>query len=105
MVQPIDEPLSRTEAIRRLRALEPALRDRGVQSLYLFGSTARDQARSDSDIDVFADLDPRRTFAFDYFSLGFVIEDELRRKTDFIGRKSLHPAFRDEIEASAVRIF
>ncbi len=105
MAEVLDKPLSRDEAIRRLKALEPELRDRGVLSLYLFGSTARDEAGAGSDIDVFADLDPRRRFGLAYFALKFVIQDAIGRPTDFMSRESLNPLMRDNIETSAVRIF
>lgn len=38
--------------MRRLRANEADLRKRQVEALYLFGSTARDEAGPDSDVDL-----------------------------------------------------
>ena len=105
MGETLDKPLSRDEAIRRLKALEPHLRERGVQSLYLFGSTARDEAGPHSDVDVFGDLDQTRRFGLDYFGLKFVIQDAIGRTTDFMSRESLHPLLRADIEATAVRVF
>lgn len=105
MAQVLDKTLTRDEAIRRLRALEPDLRARGVVSLYLFGSTARDEARPDSDVDVFGDLEPGRRFGLDYFGLKFVIQDAIGRPTDFMSRDSLHPLLRRDIEASALKVF
>jgi predicted nucleotidyltransferase len=40
------------EIIAKLRAHEPELRAAGVSGLALFGSTARDEHRGDSDVDV-----------------------------------------------------
>lgn len=105
VTETIDHPLSREEAILRLRALEPELRSRGVDALYLFGSTSRDEAGSDSDVDVFGDLDPDRRFGLDYFGLKFVIQDAIGRPTDFMSRDGIHPLLRQDIEASAVRVF
>jgi hypothetical protein len=45
--------MERTETIARLKAHEAELRQFGVQHLYLFGSTARDDAREGSDVDLF----------------------------------------------------
>jgi predicted nucleotidyltransferase len=45
--------MDRTEAITKLRAHEAELKQLGVQHLYLFGSTARGDARADSDVDLF----------------------------------------------------
>jgi uncharacterized protein len=42
------------EAIAKLREHEAELRQLGVEGLYLFGSTARGEARGDSDVDLFS---------------------------------------------------
>lgn len=99
------KPISRKEALAKLRALEPELRAQGVASLYLFGSVARDEAGRDSDIDVFADLDAGRSLGWDYFGIGPFIEDRLGRRVDFMSRGSLHEMLRPRIEQSAVRVF
>ena len=58
--------MKRTEAIKKLRTFANALKERGATSLYLFGSTVRNQANSKSDLDLFLDYDPRSKFnAFD----------------------------------------
>jgi uncharacterized protein len=47
--------MKRDDAIARLKEHEAELRRLGVEHLYLFGSTARDAARDDSDVDLFLD--------------------------------------------------
>jgi len=59
--------MRREEAIAKLKEAEPVIRARGAAALYLFGSHARDQARTDSDVDVFIDKDRTRKFGFDEF--------------------------------------
>ena len=49
--------MTRTDAIERLRTHRPELRRLGVDRLYLFGSVARDEARDDSDVDLFFETD------------------------------------------------
>jgi uncharacterized protein len=46
--------VNRKEAIARLKRHEAELKALGVDHLYLFGSTARDEAGADSDIDLFS---------------------------------------------------
>lgn len=50
--------MKREVALAILKAHAPELRALGVVSLSLFGSTARDEARDDSDVDVVATLLP-----------------------------------------------
>jgi predicted nucleotidyltransferase len=47
--------MERYDTIAKLRAHETELRQLGVEHLYLFGSTARGEAREDSDVDLFFD--------------------------------------------------
>lgn len=46
--------MKRDEAIERLRQHEADLKRLGVEHLYMFGSTARSEARDDSDVDLFS---------------------------------------------------
>jgi uncharacterized protein len=46
--------MRRSAAIARLKRHEAELKQLGVEHLYLFGSTARDEARHDSDVDLFS---------------------------------------------------
>jgi hypothetical protein len=48
--------MERDEAITKLKQHEAELKQLGVRHLYLFGSTVRDEARPDSDVDLFARL-------------------------------------------------
>ncbi|WP_353645912.1 nucleotidyltransferase domain-containing protein [Mesorhizobium sp. WSM2239] len=42
-----------------------------VEALYLFGSYARDEARVDSDVDVFIDKAPGKKFGFEEFMAAY----------------------------------
>ena len=44
--------MDRSEAIAKLKQHEMELKRLGIEHLYLFGSTARGEAREDSDIDL-----------------------------------------------------
>lgn len=96
----------RSETIDRLQLNADAIRARGAVALYLFGSVARDEARSGSDIDIFIDYDPTRKFSLlDLARLKNFLEDELAVKVDVTTRDSLHPRLREGIERSAIRVF
>jgi predicted nucleotidyltransferase len=97
--------MKREEVIRRLRDNEALLRQLGVEHLYLFGSTARDEAREESDIDLFFDHPPGSIGLYELMDLKEAAARILGRKTDIMSRRSLHPALRRRIEADAQRVF
>lgn len=97
--------MERFAAIRLLREHEAELRRLGVAHLYLFGSTARDEARDDSDIDLFFDHVRGGLGLFQLMDVKELAAKILGRRADIMTRSSLHPLVRDHIEASAVRIF
>jgi len=98
--------MTRSETIARLKECAAAVQARGATSLYLFGSSARDEARPDSDIDLFLDYDPTRRFSLvDLAAIQHILENHLTARIDVTTRDSLHPRLRDSIERSAVRVF
>lgn len=97
--------MHRDEIITRIRKHAAAIRAQGATALYLYGSSARDQARVDSDVDVFVDYDPARKFSLLNMSgIRLIIMDEIGRDVDITTRNSLHPRLRDRILADAVRV-
>jgi predicted nucleotidyltransferase len=98
--------MRRDDIIAKLKDAEPALRARGAAVLYLFGSHARDEARPDSDVDVFIDKDTSRQFGFDEFmDIFLLLQQRLGEKVDYGTREGLHPVLRADIEREAVRVF
>lgn len=98
--------MTRDEAIKRLAERADAIKALGATSLYLFGSTARDEAHSASDLDLFVDYDPNGRFsALDLVDIKLLLEAELGLEVDVTIRDSLHPMLRDEIQQAAVRVF
>jgi uncharacterized protein len=98
--------MTRVEAITRLKDRADAIRALGATSLYMFGSTVRDEAQPASDLDLFIDYDPGSRFnAFDLVGIKQYLEDELRIPVDVTTRDGLHPMLKTDIERSAVRVF
>lgn len=97
--------MDRSDAISCLKAHEAELKQLGVLHLYLFGSTARGEARPDSDVDLFFDY-PRGTFGlYELMDVKDAAARILGRKTDIMTRDSIHKALRNRIEAEAVPVF
>ena len=97
--------MDRIEAIAKLKEHEAELKQLGVEHLYLFGSTARDEAREDSDVDLFFDHPLGSLGLFELMDVKDAAARILGRKTDIMTRRSLHPVLRERIEASAVQVF
>jgi len=99
--------MNRAEVIAKLKAVEPQLRARGVAALYLFGSYARDEARPDSDVDVF--VDPADDDAFGlipFFDSRTVVANTLPgMEIAYSTRGSIVPCYRPYIERDAIRVF
>ena len=97
--------MQRDEAITKLKQHETELRQLGVEHLYLFGSTARGEAREDSDVDLFFDHPEGSLGLFQLMDVKDTAARILGRKTDIMTRRSLHPVLRQRIEASALQVF
>ena len=93
-------------ALAKLRPFERRLRERGISALYLFGSTARDEAGEASDLDLLFEYDPTRPFSlFDQAGAMLELSDGLGAKIDFVSRLGLRRRVRARVEREIVRVF
>jgi hypothetical protein len=98
--------MSPKAVIAALRAHELELRAAGVVRLALFGSTARDEARADSDVDLLAALDGARDLSLiDVIRIENLISDLLGRPVDLIEEQALKPQLRQRVMQEAVSDF
>jgi predicted nucleotidyltransferase len=74
-----------------------------VRHLALFGSTARDEARDDSDIDVLVEFEQPATFG-GYVGLLAYLEKILGRKVDLVTQGGIKPRARQHIERDMIRV-
>lgn len=96
--------MNRALVIKMLTQSKAVLAARyGVTHLALFGSTARDSARSDSDIDILVAFDGPAT-SERYFGVQFYLEDQLGQPVDLVTEKALRPELRPYIEKEAVHV-
>ena len=96
--------MKRLNALTILRTIKPALAQQfGVTQLALFGSTARDEARDNSDVDILIGFDGPATSAR-YFGAQFYLEDNLGCPVDLVAEKALRPELRPYIEKEAINV-
>lgn len=89
------------KALEKLRALD--LTKFGVKHLELFGSTARDQAQPESDLDLLVEFDGPVDF-MRYAGLWNYLEDSLDIKVDLVIKDSLRLELRPYVEPEVVRV-
>lgn len=95
--------MERDLVVQRLRDHRDAIAGFGVASLAVFGSTARDTARPDSDVDILAEFVGPATFD-GYMGLKFYLEDLLGVRVDLVTEQGLRPELRAAVEREAVRV-
>ena len=96
--------MNRSRAIELLTRSKPILAARyGVTHLALFGSTARDAATNDSDIDILVAFNGPAT-SERYFGVQFHLEDLFGCAVDLVTEKALRPELRPFIEKEAVHV-
>lgn len=96
--------MKRDEALTLLQAHKAELAQRfGVTDLALFGSTSRDAAGPDSDIDILIAFDGPAT-SKRYFGVQFYLEDLLGVPVDLVTEKALRPELRPYVEREAVHV-
>jgi len=91
------------EVIKILKNNSPELVQLGVKSLALFGSTARNEATSTSDVDILVEFD-RSVGLFEFVRLKLLLEEMLNRKVDLVTPDAIHPALRDRILSEAIYV-
>jgi predicted nucleotidyltransferase len=97
--------MRRDEIIERLRTHADTITGFGVTALYLYGSGARDDVNTQSDIDLFADVDYGRFGFVPFMDLRDYLAHLFGRKVDFTTRAGLHPDIRSRIVRSAIKVF
>jgi predicted nucleotidyltransferase len=92
--------------IATLRANEALLRQRGVVRAALFGSTARDEAGPESDVDIMVDIDPGANIdLYAYTGIILFIQDLFQCRVDVADRGALKPGIKESAEKDAVFAF
>lgn len=96
--------MQRQAVIAALDAHKADLAERfGVTDLALFGSTARNTATANSDVDILVAFDGPAT-SKRYFGVQFYLEDLLKRPVDLVTEKALRPELRPFVEKEAIHV-
>lgn len=98
--------MTRDRIIQVLKDAEGELRALGVSRAALFGSVARGDENSDSDIDIMVELTQDAGISlFDYVGIVQYLEDLFPQRVDVANRAGLKPLVRPHAERDAVYAF
>lgn len=98
--------MDRDKIIQTLKERKADLQAHGVRHAALFGSVARGEQRTDSDIDILVDLDPAVVATiFDYAGLKAYVASLFEGSVDVIDREALKPRLRPSVAADAIYAF
>lgn len=92
---------TREQVIERLHQAEAKIRGLGVRRLALFGSFARGEPHSDSDVDLLVEFEPEQK-TFDHFlALSDLLDELLQRPIELLTTDALSPYIGPHILAEA----
>ncbi len=96
--------MKRDEVLTILRKQHKNLSEQfGVKKLYLFGSTARNEATSSSDVDLLVEFDPVPGL-FEFIELQQNLESLLGCKVDLGTKRSIKDFMKEEILNEAILV-
>lgn len=120
MIQKLDSMYNRTAYITNLisenirpnvltikqikERIKPIMDKHGIEEVYLFGSYARGEANSNSDVDIYCSTGDLKTFAND-IDFEEELEDALGKKVDIVTIGSeMHWYFRQQLEKDLIKL-
>jgi hypothetical protein len=95
--------MRREEVTETLRMHRKELSRRGVKSLRLFGSAARDEASAASDVDLLVAFEATPSYS-DFMKLRIFLDDLLGAKVDLVTESGLREEVRSQVEHEAIRV-
>jgi uncharacterized protein len=72
-------------------------KDKPVLKAYLFGLYSREQASSESDIDILVELDYSQKIGLKFFQMQTELDNILNHKVDLISNEALSPLIRPQV--------
>jgi uncharacterized protein len=97
--------MTRSEALARLKTHRTQLHAMGIAHAAIFGSTARDDARDNSDLDLAIRLRPDMRLGWDYFTLDERVGALLGVPVDLVMEPATRPRLQAEIDRDRIDAF
>lgn len=97
--------MKRDDIIARLKQHRPELEALGIDHLFVFGSLARGEQTSDSDVDLLAEFNPSARIGFAIVGLQRRLEEIVGGPVDLLRAPVKKPRLQQTIEREAVLAF
>lgn len=98
--------MDKDHLIKRLVSLKPELTAEGVSHLALFGSRARGDHSSQSDIDLLLEVEPSSRFSIlNLVGVEQIVEREMGMTANVFMRRNLDREFKASIENDVIEVF
>ncbi len=98
----IDSKVLTIKAIKE--KIKPIMNKHNIKDVYLFGSYARGEANSNSDVDIYCDSGDLRSL-YDEVSFKEELENALNKKVDVITiGSSMHEYFKEQLEKDLIKL-
>ncbi len=91
----------KNQILRLIKEHQKELKQYQVESIYLFGSVAREEEGPQSDVDILVAFEGPGTFD-QYMDLKFYLEDLFKRKVDLVTEAGLRPELRDIVKQDLI---
>jgi hypothetical protein len=88
---------TKNEILEQIEQNKTAVAAYGLKRLGLFGSFAREQQESDSDVDVLVEFEPGQKTFQNFMSLCFLLEELFKRDVEIVTPESLSPSLKPNI--------
>jgi predicted nucleotidyltransferase len=91
--------------VQKLRHIAPGIRSQfGVKNIGIFGSYARGDQTSTSDVDILIDLDEQYKTLRNFIALADYLENFFKQKIDLVTIEGIDPYIRSRVEAEVIWI-
>ena len=85
--------------------IKPIMNKHNIKEVYLFGSYARGEANSNSDVDIYCDSGDLKSL-YDEVDFKEELENALNKKVDVVTiGSSMHPYFKKQLEEALIKLF
>ncbi|NCO74676.1 MAG: nucleotidyltransferase family protein [Cyanobacteria bacterium] len=95
--------LDKNKVLKVIKAQENLFNKYHIKTLALFGSTARNEATENSDLDFLVEFNTSPTFD-NYMDLKFYLEELFNKPIDLVIKQDLKPIIREEVMKEAVYV-